>query len=1085
MQRREGMTAVGRTGRAWVLGLALVLPGCGSGGGGESPPTEPAASPPPRATGLTAQAGDGEVALSWTAIAVAIRWDYRQRVGDGAWGGWTAVPGGGSATTGHTVTDLENGTAYGFQVRAANAGGAGPPSAEATATPVPPVPPAAEGLTATAGDRLVELSWTALGEASGWEYRMRIGDGAWGAWTAVPGGGPDTAGHTVTGLANRTAYGFQVRAANAGGAGPPSAEATATPVPSAVPVEIPDANLRRVLELFFGSNITDVELRNLTELRAPSEGIADLAGLEHATGLTRLELRGNYVSDLAPLTGLTSLKHLDLSYNAVVDLRPLSGLAHLTHLDLFANDVSDLTPLAGLSSLEHLDLSFNDVDDLHVLSGLTSLIWLGLGGNRVIADLVPLAGLSSLKHLDLTDNRVVDLQPLSDLTSLTYLNVRLNRVADVSALGGLRSLETLILGWGNPVSDVEPLSALTSLRRLYVGHLDAVRDLSFLSGMAELTELNIDGTSVEDLGPLAALSQLEILTVGETAVNDLSPLASLTSLRELEIQGLSVDLRPIAELTSLERIQQADWPASDDLAKVDISPVDGLTNLEELRASPVEGDLSPLAGLTSLRRLQLYEPGTPFRNSQELAGLSQVRYLTLTRGGLDGISPLADMAYLFEVDLEGNRIEDLAALGGLERLHYLDLDDNGIRDIAALAANARLGAGDTISLVGNPLGPDALLTHIPDLESRGVTVAYDRDEFPDSPLRMLHDEAVSMQVDADLDTVTWELDLTAYAEEFIAHFGDEFDVLLFLSALARSSDHANLPYFGVYHHVSNEVRGIGLGEIREPPDNAARLKGVIHFPWLDALSDGPSLHEIMHVWANYGVATAYSSHWGFSSAHGQLGGFRSEDLVDLGGGLWSAGRFGTITNGANRVRYSPWELYLGGFVGPEEVPDLWVAAEGAWTGERTEAGHSIFEAVEHETLTVDEFVETHGPREPDHFDAPKELRGAVIVLEDDDHQLHHWTRFLWRVRGLSHPGPHEAFRGRHNYHTATGGRGRLVLDGLLDLRRETPAGAPALRLEQVCPPPGIPLGADASSLAAPWTDFARPTLDNGGNRGPE
>lgn len=62
-----------------------------------------------------------------------------------------------------------------------------------------------------------------------------------------------------------------------------------------------------------------------------------------------------------------------------------------------------------------------------------------------------------------------------------------------------------------------------------------------------------------------------------------------------------------------------------------------------------------------------------------------------------------------------------------------------MRDIDALAANSGLGMGDTITLVGNPLEADALRTHFPELESRGAAVAYDRDDFPDSPLRVLHD----------------------------------------------------------------------------------------------------------------------------------------------------------------------------------------------------------------------------------------------------------------------------------------------------------------------------------------------------------
>ena len=1092
-----------------MLAFALALTGCGGGGGDgrdQSSPTVPATSPPPQATGLTATAGDREVTLSWTAIAAATRWEYRQRVGDGAWGTWTTVADGGSATTGHTVTDLETGTAYGFQVRAGNAGGTGPASAEATATTIPAAP---VGLTAKGGDRLVELAWTALGEASGWEFRMREEDGTWGAWTDVPDSGPATTGHSVRHLESGTTYGFQIRAVNATGAGPASTTATAKPVPE-VPVDIPDANLRRVLEgalgLPSGETITDVDLRTLSEISAARARIAGLTGLEHATGLesvdlaenniedvealalltslARLELQGNFVSDLSPLSTLESLTYVDLSRNGVADISHISALRSLDHLVLSYNDVVDVQPLSNLTSLRRLELDGNEVSDLTPLSELTSLVHLELWSNSV-TDLTPLGGLTELTHLGVGSNRVADIRPLTGLTSLLNLRLLYNRIVDISALRGLHSLEELTLG-PNPVADLAPLEALTSLRYLYLAHVSAVEDLSFVSGMLAMEDLYLFGTSVEDLSPLGSLANLAKLQIGGTAVSDLSPLASLTSLRQLGIHDLSVDLRPLAKLTSLERIWQTNWTTRGDRPKVDIEPLSGLVNLTVLSVSPTHGDLSPLADLDSLVWLHVREPGTPFENLPTLTmGGGRLEQLTLDYGGLADISSLAEVATLLELNLAGNRIEDLSALGGLERLTSLYLEDNRIDDIAALAANPGLGEGDTISITGNPLGSEAILTHIPELESRGVTVAYDRDDFPGSALRILHDEAVSMRVEADLDAVTWDLDLTAYAAEFISHFGDEFDVLLFLSALPSASDHAALPYYGVYHHVSSDVDGIGLGDVDEPLGNATRLKGVIHFPYLRALAHGPALHELMHMWANYGVQTADDAHWGFSSAAGQLGGFHRVNLVDLGNGLWSAGGFATNANGGNSVRYSPWELYLGGFIGPEEVPELWVAAEGRWTGERTEAGHSIFEATEHTVLTVDEFVATHGAREPDHFDAPKELRGAVIVLEDDDHQLHHWDDLLAQVRWLSHPGPHESFEDVYNYHEATGGRGSLVLDGLRELRLESPSGAPSLRLEQVCPPPGAPTGGAASLLSVPWADGARPNLNFDGGRDPQ
>ena len=1192
-----------------MLALALVLSGCGSGGGGPAP--EPPVSPPPQPTGLTAEAGDGEVLLSWTAIAAATRWEYRQRIGDGAWAAWTTVPGSGSGTTehtvadlesgqaygfqvravnaggagpasaeaaatlvppqptdltatagdglvelawtaiatatgweyrlrtgdgewgewtavpesgqetaGHTVADLENGTAYGFQVRAVNAGGAGPASAEATATPVPPVPPQPADLTATAGDGLVELAWTAIATASGWEYRLRTGDGEWGEWTAVPESGQETAGHTVADLENGVAYGFQVRAVNAGGAGPASAEATATPVAPGVPVEIPDANLRRALEETLGKapgeTITDADLRTLSHLRAERAGIFDLTGLEYATGLELVYLEINHVSDVSPLAAATGLRHLSLRWNRVSDLASLAnsvelntlwlygnevedvsalaGLRSLSNLSLGDNRVSDISPLAGLSRLRHLDLRLNRVSDLSPLEELRGLDYLQLQ-NNAISDLAPLSGLRALRVLALWSNDIVDVGPLSQLSSLRELSLGGgNRVEDISPLLGLAALEELVLD-DNPVADPEALEVLGSLRVLGLNNVAALDDLSFLSDLkhlvhlriagvpahllsalshlTDLEHLDIAGVQAEDLSPLAGLTALEYLDISGMPVEDLWPLAELESLRELRIVSLSADLSPLAGLSELRSVWQLPGAyIAGTLPKVDIEPLAGLGKLEVLAASPLDGDLSPVAGLRSLRLLELPEPGTPFGDLSPLAELTGLRRLGLRDGGVEDISALAGLAALETLGLGSNRIADVSPLSGLEALYWLGLGDNRIRDVAGLADNPGLGFGDTIFLGGNPLNADALLTHIPALESRDVRVHYDPDEFLDSPLRALHDDAVSMWVDADLTTAAYDLDFAGYAEEFIAHFGDGFDVLVFLSMLGSPRDHATLPYLGLYRRVSNDVRGIGLDpDDRNPAFGSTRLKGVVHLPYLQALQWGHSLHELMHAWANFGVATSDFGHWGFSSARGQLGGFRREDLADLGGGRWSAGVFHTNRSvglsgqphTGNHAPYAPFELYLAGLVGPEDVPDLWVAPEGRWTEERTAAGHWIFEAESPRTLTIDEFIEEHGAREPDHLSAPRELRGAVIVLEDDDHQAGpgDWRIVREDIRWLSLPrAPADGEFSNYvdslvNYHQATGGRGRLVLDGLLELRRDRPMSrVPRLRLEQVCPPPG-------------------------------
>ena len=94
---------------------------------------------------------------------------------------------------------------------------------------LPPARPT--GLAAVAGDGRVTLSWDDPGDATvtRWQVRRREGAGAWSDWTDIAGSDAATTGHTVTGLANGAARGFQVRAANAAGEGPASDEVAATP----------------------------------------------------------------------------------------------------------------------------------------------------------------------------------------------------------------------------------------------------------------------------------------------------------------------------------------------------------------------------------------------------------------------------------------------------------------------------------------------------------------------------------------------------------------------------------------------------------------------------------------------------------------------------------------------------------------------------------------------------------------------------------------------------------------------------------------------------------------------------------------
>ena len=164
-----------------------------------------------------------------------------------------------------------------------------------------------------------------------------------------------------------------------------------------------------------------------------------------------------------------------------------------------------------------------------------------------------------------------------------------------------------------------------------------------------------------------------------------------------------------------------------DANEADISDLTGLEHATNLRVLHLwrnsVSDLSSLAGLTKLTGL--YLGGSSASDLSPLVGLTNLESLFLDANGISNLSVLAGLTKLTRLALSNNSVSDLSPLAGLTSLRWMRLAGNNISDLSPLVTNTELGDGDELEIQGNPLSHTSIKTHIPTLQSRGVTVEFD------------------------------------------------------------------------------------------------------------------------------------------------------------------------------------------------------------------------------------------------------------------------------------------------------------------------------------------------------------------------
>jgi hypothetical protein len=196
---------------------------------------------------LSVVTGNGFVKLFWSQSVGAT--SYTVSRGTTSGGPYTAI--GTPTTVPYIDNGVTNGTTYYYVVSATDAAGTSANSAEISATPIAPPPPPT-GLTATAGNAQVVLSWNASAGAT--SYIVGQGTKSGGPYTVVS--SPTTTTYTDTGLTNGTTYYYVVGAVSANGTSANSNQASATPTsgPADVTVTIDPAQTKPISPYIYGIN---------------------------------------------------------------------------------------------------------------------------------------------------------------------------------------------------------------------------------------------------------------------------------------------------------------------------------------------------------------------------------------------------------------------------------------------------------------------------------------------------------------------------------------------------------------------------------------------------------------------------------------------------------------------------------------------------------------------------------------------------------------------------------------------------------------------------------------------------------------
>ncbi len=337
----------------------------------------------------------------------------------------------------------------------------------------------------------------------------------------------------------------------------------------------------------------------------------------------------------------------------------------------------------------------------------------------------------------------------------------------------------------------------------------------------------------------------------------------------------------------------------------------------------------------------------------------------------------------------------------------------------------RNGNGGTVVASDSP-NRIGLLANISDLSRVSTAVFAATNEFDSSGFLRGDEGPTPVRIELPAATATIDLSRsdssfsTRHAETFhyrgvpdtealacrvVAHFGDEFDFIVFHSQFPWDVQQHGSAWNGYYGNVGVTAGTGNQGDSRAPCGQV-RLKGHIDQPWwmwdrrvFEAASgvhhpDNAGFdrglysfsHELAHSWTadalymtNAGPVELGPTHWrrelhlpaafpwrAFGGVHRSL----------MGGSYWREygdGSFSLERTSPSTLGFSWLDLYAMGLADASEVPDMFIVRNATRVGSGRYRGQK-------EVVTIEQIIAADGPRRPTRANSPEEFNVGFVYL---------------------------------------------------------------------------------------------------------